>query len=94
MIRTDGKIAIDAAANDDSVTVINGVVGVSTTRSLTTDEKYVVTENHQNIIKSTCHAGNGYEVGDDWKLADWNGATNGGQYNVIFMDIQTTWCPP
>ncbi len=49
MIRTDGKIAIDAAANDDSVTVINGFVGVSTTRSLTTDEKYVVTQNIDHL---------------------------------------------
>ncbi len=49
MIRTDGKIAVDAAANDDSVTVINGFVGLSTTRSLTTHEKYVVTQNMDHL---------------------------------------------
>ena len=29
--------------------------------------------------------------GDDWKLADWNGATNGGHYTVIFIDMAATW---
>jgi hypothetical protein len=51
----------------------------------------IISEEHLNIIKSTCYAGNGYEVNDDWKLADWNGATNGGHYNVIFIDLSTTW---
>ena len=46
---------------------------------------------HQNITKSTCYAGNDYEVGDDWKMADWNGATNGGHYNVIFIEMSATW---
>ena len=45
----------------------------------------------QNIIKSTCYAGNEYEVNDNWKLADWNGATNGGSYSVIFIDMAATW---
>ena len=35
--------------------------------------------------------GNGYGVGDDWKLADWNGDLNGGHYNVIFIDMSATW---
>ena len=51
----------------------------------------IVSVADQNIIKSTCYPGNGYEVGDDWKLADWNGALNGGNYNVIFMDMSATW---
>ena len=45
----------------------------------------------QNITKSTCYAGNEYEVNDNWKLADWNGATNGGMYTVIFIDMAATW---
>ena len=32
-----------------------------------------------------------YEVNDDWKLADWNGASNGGHYTVIFIDMAATW---
>jgi len=50
-----------------------------------------VSDTHQNITKSTCYAGNDYEVNDDWKLADWNGATNGGHYTVIFIDMAATW---
>jgi len=51
----------------------------------------IVNETHQDISKSTCYAGNGYEINDEWKLADWNGATNGGHYNVIFIDLSATW---
>ena len=50
-----------------------------------------ISDTHQNITKSTCYAGNEYEDGDDWKLADWNGATNGGHYTVIFIDMAATW---
>ena len=46
---------------------------------------------HQNIEKSTCYAGNGYDVNQNWKLFDWNGANNGGTYNVIFMEMSATW---
>ena len=45
----------------------------------------IVSSTHQNITKSTCYSGNEYDVNDEWKLADWNGATNGGHYTVIFM---------
>ena len=50
-----------------------------------------ISESDQNLTKSTCYAGNEYEVGDDWKLADWNGALNGGNYNVIFIDMSASW---
>ena len=50
-----------------------------------------ISNTHQNITKSTCYAGNGYEINDSWKLADWNGATNGGHYTVIFIDMAATW---
>ena len=51
----------------------------------------IVSENHQNITKTTCYAGNDYDIGDPWKLADWNGASNGGYYNVIFIDMSASW---
>ena len=51
----------------------------------------IVSNSHQNITKSTCYAGNEYENGDSWKLADWNGATNGGHYTVIFIEMSATW---
>ena len=50
-----------------------------------------ISDTHQNITKSTCYAGNEYQNGDNWKLADWNGATNGGHYTVIFIDMAATW---
>ena len=51
----------------------------------------IVSDTHQNITKATCFAGNEYEVGDNWKLADWNGATNSGHHNVIFIEMTATW---
>ena len=39
----------------------------------------------------TCYAGNGYNNGDSWKLIDWNGAQNGGQYNVIYIEMHASW---
>ena len=50
-----------------------------------------VSEEHQNITKSTCYAGNEYDTGEDWKLADWNGAINGGHHTVIFIEMSATW---
>ena len=50
-----------------------------------------ISDTHQNITKSTCYAGNEYGDGDSWKLADWNGATNGGHYTVIFIEMSATW---
>jgi len=51
---------------------------------------YVSTQD-QNIEMTTCYPGNGYEDGDSWKLADWNGATNGGNYNVIYISMAASW---
>ena len=51
----------------------------------------IVSDSHQNVTKSTCWAGNEYDVGDSWKLADWNAALNGGHYNVIFIEMTATW---
>jgi len=50
-----------------------------------------VSDSDQQVTKSTCFAGNDYNVNDNWKLADWNGATNGGHYNVIFIEMSATW---
>ena len=51
----------------------------------------IVSDTHQNITQSTCYAGNDYDVGDNWKLADWNGAINGGHHTVIFIEMSATW---
>ena len=50
-----------------------------------------ISEQHQNITMTTCYAGNDYEVNDPWKLADWNGALNGGNHNVIFISMAASW---
>ena len=54
---------------------------------------FVSTE-HQNIEMTTCYAGNGYEEGDQWKLADWNGTLNGGNYSVIVITMAASWWGP
>ena len=51
----------------------------------------IVSDTHQNITKSTCYAGNEYDTNESWKLADWNGVTNGGHYTVIFIEMSATW---
>ena len=51
----------------------------------------IVSDTHQNITQSTCYGGNDYDVGESWKLADWNGATNGGHHTVIFIEMSATW---
>ena len=51
----------------------------------------IVSDTHQNITKSTCFAGNEYDSNENWKLADWNGATNGCHYTVIFIEMSATW---
>ena len=32
-----------------------------------------------------------YEVGDIFRLADYNGDLNGGNYHVIFIDMSASW---
>ena len=32
-----------------------------------------------------------YEVGDEFRLADWNGDLNGGNYSIIFVDMSASW---
>ena len=75
--------------------MIRYIIVISTAIGLSIASVYdvgdIVSDSHQNTTKSTCYAGNEYEVGDDWKMADWNGATNGGHYNVIFIEMSATW---
>ena len=39
-----------------------------------------------NFSLRICSNGSGY-----WSLDNYNGAKNGGDYNVIFLDIFATW---
>ena len=65
------------------------VIGLAFSSYYNVDD--IVSDTHQSITKSTCYGGNDYDVGDSWKLADWNGATNGGHHTVIFIEMSATW---
>ncbi len=47
----------------------------------------------QQLTKEVCYAplGSGMTTGDDFNLYNYNGAYNGGEYHVIFMDLSATW---
>jgi len=44
------------------------------------NEEHVVGAGHED-----------YVIDDMFKLADWNGDLNGGQYHVIFIDMSASW---
>ena len=46
---------------------------------------------HQNEEHVVGAGYDNYESGDIFKLADWNGDLNGGQYHVIFIDMSNSW---
>ena len=50
-----------------------------------------VSISHQNEEHVVGAGYDGYEAGDIFKLADWNGDLNGGQYHVIFIDMSASW---
>ena len=50
-----------------------------------------VSLNHQNQTHFVGAGTEEYEIGSDFKLADWNGDLNGGQYHIIFIDMSASW---
>ena len=46
---------------------------------------------HQNQEHVVGGAVEGYPEGSMFKLADWNGELNGGEYHVIFIDMAASW---
>jgi len=46
---------------------------------------------HQNQEHLVGAGYGGYEENDIFKLADYNGALNGGSYHVIFIDMSNSW---
>ena len=50
-----------------------------------------VSLSHQNQAHFVGAPVEGYEEGGEFRLADWNGELNGGQYHVIFIDMSATW---
>ena len=52
------------------------------------DQVSIAHQNEQHLIGAGY---DGYESGDIFTLADFNGALNGGQYHVIFIDMSNSW---
>ena len=50
-----------------------------------------VSSSHQNISHVVCAGFEDYETGDTFKLSDYNGDLNGGDYNIIFIDMSASW---
>ena len=50
-----------------------------------------VSVTHQNATHPVGAAYDDYQIGDDFRLADWNGELNGGQYHIIFIDMSASW---
>ena len=49
-----------------------------------------ISHSDQGLEREVC-AGANYEVGDTFSLLDLNGAENGGDYHVFFIDMSATW---
>ena len=52
------------------------------------DQVSLSDQNQEHIVGA---AMDGYEVGGAFKLADYNGDLNGGEYHVIFIDMSASW---
>ena len=50
-----------------------------------------VSLSHQNQAHVVGAPVESYEEGGEFRLADWNGELNGGQYHVIFIDMSASW---
>ena len=46
---------------------------------------------YQNQSHTVCAGFEDYETGDSFKLSDYNGDLNGGNYNIIFIDMSASW---
>ena len=51
----------------------------------------IVSETHQNIVHEVCAGMDDYSTGSDFKLADFNGNLNGGNYHITFIDMSASW---
>ena len=50
-----------------------------------------ITQTHQNQVHVVGAGADGYETGDLFRLSDYNGDLNGGEYHVIFIDMSASW---
>ena len=49
-----------------------------------------VSTSDQNVVLEGCSTNSDY-YGEEFKLADWNGAVNGGEYHVIWLEMSASW---
>ena len=45
----------------------------------------------QNLEHTVGAGMDDYEIGDSFKLADYNGDLNGGDYHIVFIDMSASW---
>ena len=50
-----------------------------------------VSISHQNQIHEVCAGVEDYPTGSEFRLADYNGELNGGNYHIIFIDMSASW---
>ena len=50
-----------------------------------------ITDADQNIILNVCDQTSEYNVGAQIRMSDWNGALNGGNYHVIWLEMSASW---
>ena len=50
-----------------------------------------VSQIHQDISHEVCAGFEDYATGNVFKLADYNGDLNGGNYNIILIDMSASW---
>ena len=46
---------------------------------------------HQNQSHEVCAGVEDYTTGSEFRLADYNGELNGGNYNIILIDMSASW---
>ena len=50
-----------------------------------------VSISHQNQIHEVCAGVEDYPTGSEFRLADYNGELNGGNYHIILIDMSASW---
>ena len=50
-----------------------------------------ISSTHQNQEHIVGAGIEGYEAGDIFRLADYNGDLNGGEYHIILIDMSASW---
>ncbi len=52
------------------------------------DQVSLSDQNQEHVVGAAME---GYEIGDVFRLADYNGDLNGGEYHIVFIDMSASW---